>query len=166
VAASNGKQHHPTAREIVQRQRERSLQPFHSTWLDMDFLIRARTGAEIAHLSDESTRLQADIEQYAGTADAPPSVEQLRVGLRSAIPVLLDPETKEPRFGLDEVDDLVELPMPVINELLGRVNEVANFTQAQADDAAKNSEATDENRPSSASPSPAETSMSSPTPIR
>jgi hypothetical protein len=88
------------------------------------------------------------------------------MAMEAAVDCILDPETREPMFGIEDVPDLLGLELPAINELIGRVNEVANFTQAQADDAAKNSEATDENRPSSASPSPAETSTSSPTPIR
>lgn len=156
---SNGKSphHHLSVREIVALHKERSLKPWHSDLLDMDFLIRPHTGAEMSQLADESTRLMADMEEYKGTPDAPGSIEQLRLGVRSMIPVLLDPETKEPRFGMDEVDDLLELEMPILNELMEAANSASTFTQEQAEDAVKNSEETVGSNTSSVSPSTAVT---------
>jgi len=168
VAGSNGHkpQHHLSAKEIVAAHREKMLKPWHSDTLDMDFLIRERTGAEAAQLSDEAARLTADVEKYAGTPDAPEAVEQLRLGLRAAIPILLDPETKEPRFGIDEVEDLLEFPLAVYTELTNAAAAGGTFTKAQAEEDEKNSAAEGETNSSSASPVPAATSTSSPTPIR
>ncbi len=146
-------QHHLSVKEIVAAHREKMMTPWHSDLLDLDFLIRPRTGAEIAALSDESQRILADVEKYKGSADEPGAIEQLRLGLRSAIPVLLDPQTREPRFGMDEVDDLLEFEMPVINELMEAVNRISTFTQADAVQNGKNSVEEGENNSSSTLPS-------------
>lgn len=159
-------QHHLSAREIVEAQRLRQMKPWHSATLDIDFLIRPRTGAEIAALSDDSQRIMADAELYKGTSDAPGSIEQLRLGLRSAVPVMLDPDTKLPYFGVDEVEDLLDLPMDTINELMQAANEGSGFTATQAEEARKNSVTTDDGATSSVSPSDPATPTSSPTPIR
>lgn len=168
MAGSNGKaaQHHMSAREIVALHKARSYQQWHWDALDLDFLIRPRSSAETALLADEGQRLTTDIEQYAGTVDAPGMIEQLRLGLRAALPLLLDPETKEPYFGIDEVDDLLELPMAAINELIEAANRASNFTEADAETAAKNSGETAASSIGAVSPSAAATSTSSPTPTR
>jgi len=159
-------QHHLSAREIVQQHKEKTYHPWHSESLDMDFLVRPRNGAELAQLSDEATRLTADIAEYAGTADAPGSIEQLRLGLRATVAVLLDPATKLPRFGLDEIDDLLEFDMPTINELMEAANRYSGFTPAQAAEQEKNSVAMADASSSSPSPGGAATSTSSLTPAR
>ncbi len=158
-------QKHLSVREIVALHKARMTRPWHSDLLDMNFLIRPRTAAEVAQLSDEGGRLTADMERYKGTPDEPGGIEQLRIGIRSAIPLLLDPDTHEPRFGIDEIDDLLDLPMEVINELVNAANETGVFTKAQADDAAKNSVEIIGGNSSLISPDTAATSTSSPTPM-
>ena len=166
MAGSNGKQpqHHLTTAEIIARAREKHSRPFHWDALDMDFLIRPRTTAENAAVVDEGQRLTADAEAYAGTADAPGSIEGYRLRLRAAIPCILYPDDRTPVFDHESIEALLELDTPSLNELLDAVDTTSNFTTAQAEEAAKNSVETDGGSTSSVSPSTVATSTSSPTP--
>jgi hypothetical protein len=168
VPQPNGKapQHHLSVKEIIERQRERAMKKWHCEALDMDFLIRERTGGEAAELADEGLRLAADTEQYKDTPDAPGSIASLHLALRAALPLLLDPETKEPAFALEEVDDVMGFSVSIINEFIAVTSDFAAYTKAKAEEAAKNSAAMASGSTSSGSPEEAAMSTSSPTPIR
>jgi hypothetical protein len=166
VVGSNGKapQKHLTTAEIVARAREKHSKLWHWGALDIDVTIRPRTTAENADLVDAVNRHNAAIEEYRGTPDEPSSEDAVRLRLRGSIPCIRWPDDGTPMFDHEDIDTLMELDSPSIQELLNEVDTVSNFTAAQAEEAAKNSVATDESSISSVSRSTAATSTFSPTP--
>lgn len=166
MPSNNGKQRHLTTAEIIAKARERHSVPWHWGALDMKALIRPRTTAENAEQIALSNRHNADIEAYKGTADEPTPTDAMRIKIAGMIPCLLYPDDMTPIFTPDDVEALLELDTPTLQEVIEKVDAVSNFTQAQAEENEKNFAETDESSSSSVSPSAAAAPTSSPTPIR
>jgi hypothetical protein len=162
-STTNGKQHHLSTREIVALAFERRAVRWHWAALDSDFLVRPRTTAENAAVVEESNRHNAAIEEYRGTPDEPTPLDAMRIKVRASLPCLLWPDDRTPVFAYEDLDTLLEMDTVSLMEMMNKVDEVSNFTQAQAE---KNSAAMVDASTSSGSPEGVATSSPSPTPIR
>lgn len=152
-----------TASDLVAKARKLRSTSYHWEALDLDVVIRPRTVTETAALFDEGQRLAKEQEEYAGTADAVPSIESYRLRMRYAIPCILDREGAQVLTEAD-VEELLSIDVASLNEILTEVDAVSNFTQAQREEQAKNSAETEAAKSSSVSPAAVAIPGSSPTP--
>lgn len=155
-----------SAAEIVKKVRKINDHTFHWKAADVKLLIRARTGPEYVLMAQEMARVEKDMldPELKDTADEPTALDLYRIRLRYAIPCLYDPESGEEMFAENDVDELMTLPIPALNELFAECDRVSNFTKEQVEETGKNSVETGDAKSSSVSPPPAETPTSSPIP--
>jgi hypothetical protein len=150
---------HYSVTQLIKRARAIHSEKYHWDALDIDVLIRPRTHAENA---DGARKVQT---LNALMAEEPDAAAYMRVELETTLPCVLWPDGT-PVFQPDDIDAVMDIDTPSLNELRDKVSEVSLWNEEKAKTVGEGSGETGEDKPSSDSPETAETITSEPTPIR